>query len=254
MTEPSPPKVLAVIPARYASTRFPGKVIASLAGRPLVAHVYDRTRAARLVGETVVAVDDARAAEVLQAHGVPYVHTRPDHPSGTDRMAEVAAKRVADILVNVQGDEPLMDPATIDRAIEPLLADPELVMATARRRITDPALVADPNVVKVVCGRDGRALYFSRHPIPYVRDGTGEAPPHWQHIGLYVYRRDFLLKYAGMPPSPLECLEKLEQLRVLENGYTMSVVETDYESIGVDTPADLERAAAYLRHRQEGSC
>lgn len=254
MTEPSSPKVLAVIPARYASTRFPGKVIAPLAGRPLVAHVYDRTRAARLVRDTVVAVDDTRVAEVLQAHGVPYVHTRPDHPSGTDRMAEVAEKRDADILVNVQGDEPLMDPATIDRAIEPLLADPELVMATARRRITDPALVADPDVVKVVCDQGGRALYFSRHPIPYVRDGAGETSPHWQHIGLYVYRRDFLLKYAAMPPSPLECLEKLEQLRVLENGYTMSVVETDYESIGVDTPADLERAAAYLRQRQEGSC
>lgn len=235
-------KVLAVIPARYASTRFPGKVIAPLAGKPLVAHTYERTLRASLVSEVLVATDDEQVAAALKPHGVAVVMTRADHPSGTDRIAEVAAGCDADIIVNVQGDEPLIDPKTIDKAIEPLLEDPAIPMATARRLIEDPEAMQDPNVVKVVCDARGRALYFSRCSIPYIREPDGGLPTcYWQHIGLYVYRRDFLMDYAGWPQTPIEKLEKLEQLRVLENGYPIAVVETEYESIGVDTPTDLER-------------
>ena len=237
-------KVLAVIPARFASTRFPGKIIAPLAGRPLVAHVYERTCQARLVQEAVVATDAPEVRDALEPLGIPVVMTRPDHPSGTDRIAEVAQDRDADIIVNVQGDEPLIDPGTIDEAVRPLLDDGNLPMSTVRRKIEIPDLINDPNCVKVVVDKNQRALYFSRCSIPYIRDATDRASgdyEYWQHVGLYVYRRDFLLKYAKMPQTPLEKLEKLEQLRVLENGYPIAVVVTSFESIGVDTPEDLER-------------
>jgi 3-deoxy-manno-octulosonate cytidylyltransferase (CMP-KDO synthetase) len=236
--------VLAVVPARYASTRFPGKIIAPLAGKPLVLHTCERARAAALVDEVVIATDAREVVDALAPHGVTPVMTRPDHESGTDRIAEVAAGRDAEIIVNVQGDEPLIDPHTIDAAIRPLLEDPSVVMATARHRITDPARIADPNVVKVVCGLDGFALYFTRAAAPYIRDEADRAEAascNWQHIGLYAYRRDFLLTYAKLPRTPLERLEKLEQLRVLEHGYRIAVVDTEYESIGVDVPEDLER-------------
>jgi 3-deoxy-manno-octulosonate cytidylyltransferase (CMP-KDO synthetase) len=249
------PKVLAVIPARYASTRFPGKVLADIGGKPLVWHVYERTRRAQLVSETVVATDGDAVAEALRPLGVPVVLTRADHASGTDRAAEVARGSDAEIVINVQGDEPLIDPGTIDATLRPLIADPSVPMATARRRITDPERIGNPNVVKVVCDPNGRALYFSRSPIPYIRDAADRGAAsqcYWQHIGLYAYRRDFLLGYAGMASTPLERLEKLEQLRVLENGYPIAVVETDYESIGVDTPEDLERVLAHLRGTLKG--
>ncbi len=240
-------KVLAVIPARFASTRFPGKIIAPLAGKPLVVHTFERTRQARLVDEVIVATDDARVAAAVAPYGVPVAMTRGDHPSGTDRIAEVAARSDAAIVVNVQGDEPLIDPNTIDAAIRALLDDASLPMATVRRLIADRAFVDDPNVVKVVCDIRGRAIYFSRHAIPYVRDAVERAAAcHWQHIGLYAYRRDFLLRYAKLPQTPLEKLENLEQLRVLENGFDIAVVDTQYESIGVDTPEDLEKARALI--------
>ena len=241
-------RVLAVIPARYASTRFPGKIIQPLAGKPLVQHTYERTIQAKLVDEAVVATDDEIVAEALKPFGTPVVMTSADHPTGTDRIAEVVRARAEDLIVNVQGDEPLIDPKTIDGAIEPLLARPDVVMSTARHRIDDPAQALDPNVVKVVCDTSGLALYFSRAPIPHVRDAE-DAPAesvHWQHIGLYVYRRDFLLKYAAMAQTPLERLEKLEQLRVIENGYKIAVVDTTYKSIGVDVVADYERIRALL--------
>ena len=242
-------RVVAVIPARFASTRFPGKVIAPLAGRPLVVHTYERACRARLVDEVIIATDDARVVEAVEPYGARVVMTRADHPSGTDRLAEVAATLDAGILVNVQGDEPLIDPQAIDATVQPLLDDPELLMATARRRIVEPERVHDPNVVKVVSDQRGRALYFSRSPIPYIRDAADRAGTpacYWQHIGLYVYRRTFVLEYARMAQTPLERLEKLEQLRVLENGLSIAVVDTAYESIGVDTPADLERVRALV--------
>jgi len=242
------PKILAVIPARYASTRFPGKMIAPLAGKPLVYHTYLRACEARLVAETVVATEDERVAAALRPLGVRVVMTRADHPSGTDRVAEVAAGSDAAIIVNVQGDEPLIEPEVIDAAIRPLLEDPAVDIATARCMISDQALVENPNVTKVVCDARGRALYFSRCPIPYIRDAADRENPrcYWQHIGLYVYRRDFLLEYATLPPTPLERLEKLEQLRALEHGRAIAVVETEYRSVAVDTPEDLEEVRARM--------
>ncbi len=252
MPESNKPSILAVIPARYASTRFPGKVIAPLAGKPMVLHTYERARQASLVDDALVATDDQRVVDALAPWGVQCEMTRADHPSGTDRLAEIASRTEADILVNVQGDEPLIEPAAIDATIRPLLEDESIPMATARRRLDDPEQIRDPNVVKVVMDQRGRALYFSRWPIPYVRDAGGEDARHgyWQHIGLYVYRRRFVLEYAEMPPTPLELTEKLEQLRVLENGRPIAVVETAYDSIGVDTPEDLKRVEALLSGRE----
>lgn len=255
MVSGTPLKILAVIPARFLSTRFPGKAIAPLAGKPLVLHAYQRACEASLVTEAIIATDDAKVVDALTPYGAQVVMTRPDHPSGTDRIAEVAEASDADIIVNVQGDEPLIDPATIDAAIRPLLEPDGVPMATVRHRITDPQDVDDPNVVKVVCDARGRALYFSRSPIPCVRDardGDQLPPYYWQHVGLYAYRRAFLLAYGQMAPTPLEKLEKLEQLRALENGYPIAVVETEYRSIGVDTPEDLERVRRILESQVSG--
>ena len=236
-------KVLAVIPARYGSTRLPGKVLADLAGKPLVWHVYNRASQAALVDETLVATDDRRVVDALEPLGVRVLLTRADHATGTDRLAEVARQCPADILVNVQGDEPLIDPGTIDAAIGPLLANPCVPMCTVRHRIHDPRRIADSNVVKVVCDAAGRALYFSRSPIPHVRDAAspfdGEGL-YWQHVGLYAYRREFLLHFASLPQTLLEKAEKLEQLRALEHGFPIAVVDTEHESLGVDTLADLQ--------------
>lgn len=243
------PKVLAIIPARYASVRFPGKVIALLADKPLVVHTYERTVRSCVVSETVIATDDERVVEAVAPYGVNIVMTGADHPTGTDRIAEVAASSDAEIIVNVQADEPLVDPALIDATVQPLFDDPDLQMSTARHAIHDPALIADPNCVKVVCDKDGRALYFSRSPIPFLRDDGHDAfadAVYWQHIGLYVFRRSFLLDYAKMAPTPLERYENLEQLRVLEHGYAMAVVDAAAPCIGVDTPEDLERARKAL--------
>lgn len=248
------PRVLCVVPARFASTRFPGKIIVPLAGKPLVLHAYERAQRAILVDETLIAADDPAIADAVAPYGARLVMTRPDHPSGTDRIAEVAESHTAEIIVNVQGDEALIDPATVDAAVQALLDHPEAVMSTARHRITDPELIADPNAVKVVCDAEGRALYFSRSPIPHIRDAADRhaaATCYWQHVGLYVYRRDFLLRYAKMPQTPLEKLEKLEQLRVLENGFGIVVVDTEYRGVGVDTPADLERVRAILEKSTE---
>ncbi len=242
-------RVLAVIPARYASTRFPGKVIMPLAGKPLVQHTYERAARAALVDEAIVATDDDKVVEALAPYGTPVVLTSPNHPTGTDRIAEVMRQRDEDLVVNVQGDEPLIDPNTVDNAIRPLLERPDVVMSTARHLIDHPEQAQNPNIVKVVCDQTGLALYFSRAPIPHIRDAAEAGPEpncYWQHIGLYVYRRDFLLKYAAMPQTPLEKLEKLEQLRVIENGYKIAVVETEYRSIGVDVFEDFEHVRALL--------
>jgi len=224
-------------------------MVALIAGKPLVLYTYERARLSELVRDVVIATDDDRVTRALAPFGARTVMTRGDHASGTDRIAEVAANSDADIIVNVQGDEPLIEPHTIDKAIRALLDDETVCMATAKRLITSPEAVDDPNVVKVVCDRRGRALYFSRYPIPYVREEAQKAAGtacHWQHIGLYVYRRGFLLEYASWKPTPLERLEKLEQLRVLEHGYSIAVVETEYECVGVDTREDFDRVATIL--------
>jgi 3-deoxy-manno-octulosonate cytidylyltransferase (CMP-KDO synthetase) len=232
-----------VIPARFASTRFPGKPIAELWGKPLVQHVYERARQARLASRVIIATDDTRIATIARDFGAEVAMTRADHPSGTDRVAEVAASIIADLWVNVQGDEPLLQPEMIDAAIAPLAADPSIPMGTLCCPIEEAAELANPNVVKVVFDQDGFALYFSRLPIPFVRDhGPGVA--RYRHIGLYAYRRDFLLQVGRLAPTPLERAEKLEQLRVLEHGHRIKVVVVPHTSPGVDTPADLERLQA----------
>lgn len=242
---PSSARVAVLIPARFASTRFPGKALADLDNRPLIEHVYRRAAAAPGVAQVVVATDDERVARAVRAFGGEVRLTRPDHPSGTDRIAEVAAMLDCDIIVNVQGDEPLIDPRAIAQAIEPF-SDPAVQVTTLYHRLTDPADLTDPNVVKVVLDRAGFALYFSRAPVPYMREAGGGFPPLYRHIGLYAYRRQALLVLASLPQTPLERAEGLEQLRALEHGIRLRAVETSYESIGVDTPADLERVRRLL--------
>jgi len=240
-----PRKILAVIPARYASTRFPGKVLVPIAGKSMLQHVWERASLARYLTSTIVATDDERVCEAARSFGARVRMTRADHPSGTDRAAEVASAEGAELVVNIQADEPLVDPAAIDAAILPLAHDAQILMGTLKKRIEDPREISDPHVVKVVTGHDGNALYFSRCPIPYAADEA--APPvYYKHVGLYVYRRDFLLAYPTLRVGPLEQAERLEQLRALENGYPIRVVETEYESLGVDTPEDLERVSRFF--------
>lgn len=237
-----PRKILGVIPARYGSARFPGKVLAPISGKSMLQHVWERASLARYLTGTLIATDDERVYEVARGFGARVRMTRADHVSGTDRVAEVASAENAELIVNIQGDEPLLDPSAIDSAILPMVHDSEITMGTLKKRIEDPREISDPNVVKVVTNHSSDALYFSRFPIPYVRDQA--APPvRFKHVGLYVYRRDFLLAYPTLRVGPLEQAERLEQLRALENGYAIRVVETEYDSLGVDTPEDLTRVA-----------
>ena len=228
--------VLAVIPARFHSTRLPGKILADIAGEPMIAHVYRRASAASLVHATLVATDDARIARAIEAIGGVAVLTRPNHVSGSDRIAEVVSQLPCRLVVNVQGDEPMLDPTTIDAAVAPMLADSTLEMSTLCRPLADDSELQAKSIVKVVTDLKGRALHFSRSAMP------GSAA----HIGLYVYRRDILLKLAALPPAPLEILESLEQLRALSHGIGIRVVPTTHASAGVDTPADLERVRQLL--------
>jgi 3-deoxy-manno-octulosonate cytidylyltransferase (CMP-KDO synthetase) len=255
-----PSQVVAVIPARYDATRLPGKPLADIAGRPMIEHVYRRAAAARGVDAVVVATDDSRIADAVRGFGGIAVMTDAGHRTGTDRIAEVAAGLPCEIVLNVQGDEPLIEPDVIEAVIAPLMADPMLEMSTVCVAIADRADYDNPNVVKVVKDRTGRALYFSRAPIPHFREGMLGTPkggayvvgagagfnPPFKHIGLYGYRRTFLLKFATLAQTPLERTEALEQLRALEHGYRIQAVETRYDSIGVDTPEDLERVRRQL--------
>jgi 3-deoxy-manno-octulosonate cytidylyltransferase (CMP-KDO synthetase) len=211
----------------------------------MLQHVYERASQSRYLTCTIIATDDPAVFNAARKFGARVVMTRPDHRSGTDRVAEVASSETAEIIVNIQGDEPLIDPAAIDTAILPLVHEPEVQMATLKKRIENPREIDDPNVVKVVTDAAGGAIYFSRCPIPYLRRDPGgpTGAPYFKHIGLYVYRRNFLLGYSSLPVGPLEQAERLEQLRAIENGFRIRVVETDYESIGVDTPEDLERVS-----------
>ncbi len=209
----------------------------------MIEHVYRRAAEARSIASVIVATDDERIVRAVTAFGGVVRMTSPAHRSGTDRLAEVAETLECDVIVNVQGDEPSIDPAMIDEAVAPFATDAALRMSTLRRRIDDPADLANPNVTKVVVDRDGYALYFSRAPIPFVRDGSPAAPA-WRHVGLYVYRRECLLKLAQLAPTALEESEALEQLRALEHGIRIKVIETQYDSLGVDTPEDLARVRA----------
>ena len=241
-------KILGVIPARYASSRFPGKALATVGTRTMLEMVWERVSMARYLGAIIIATDDERIYRAARAFGAQVRMTRADHVSGTDRAAEIAsAFDDTELVVNIQGDEPLIDPDAIDAATLPLLEEPSIPMGTMKKRIEDPRELHDPNVVKVVTDRFENAIYFSRANIPFVREPAGFQTVVYKHIGLYVYRRDFLLRYSALPMGPLEQLERLEQLRAIENGFRIRVVETDYESIGVDTPADLEKVRALIR-------
>lgn len=246
-------RTVVVIPARYASSRLPGKPLLKATGKFLIQHVYERACEARSATDVIVATDDERIRAAVECFGGKAVMTRADHQSGTDRVAEVAAGLTADVIVNVQGDEPQMDPAAIDRLAELLATDPGSDMATLAVPLPDAEAYRNPNVVKVVCDDRGRALYFSRSPIPLVRDGepdfTARPAQFLQHLGVYAYRRSFLLKLAATPPHPLEQAEKLEQLRVLGTGGTIRVGIVAHAHRGVDTPADYD---AFVRAVREG--
>jgi len=242
--------VLAIIPARFASTRLPGKPLATIAGKPMIQHVVERVRQAQLIKSILVATDDERIKKAVEDFGAKAILTRADHRTGTDRVAEVATHVVADYYVNIQGDEPLIDPATVDLVVSEMLEDETVQIATPCSAITVPNEIMDPNVVKVVSDFDGNALYFSRAPIPWVRDtGTSIVARHCKHIGLYGFRRDALLEFPTLPPGELEHVEQLEQLRWLENGFRIRVVETEYDAVSVDVPADIERIEKILRER-----
>jgi 3-deoxy-manno-octulosonate cytidylyltransferase (CMP-KDO synthetase) len=247
---------IGIVPARYASTRFPGKPLALIAGKPLIQHVVEQCQKARSLSEVIVATDDTRIWEVAQN----FCHaemTRPDHPSGSDRIAEVAGRCKCDAVVNIQGDEPLIDPAVID-AVAGALAQNE--MSTAATVIKNPAELDNPNVVKVVVSAAGRALYFSRRTIPYLREAASPEDVRGQlaafaflkHLGIYGYRRETLLRLVKFPVSPLETAEKLEQLRALENGIQIAVVTVDYDSVGVDVPDDVKRVEKILTTDERG--
>jgi 3-deoxy-manno-octulosonate cytidylyltransferase (CMP-KDO synthetase) len=250
-------KTAIVIPARYASSRLPGKPLLRQTGKYLVQHVYEMARRAKRASDVIVATDDSRIVAAVESFGGKVVWTRRDHPSGTDRVAEVARGLDADVIVNLQGDEPLIDPAHLDLLPEMLEQNPQAVMATLAVPLRSLEAWRDPNCVKVVCDHQGRALYFSRSPIPHVRDGAPdfarEPPAFLQHLGVYAYRRDFLFELATLPPHPLEQLEKLEQLRVLALGLTLQVGVVAHEGIGVDTYADYERFVQVYRGKRSRS-
>ena len=248
--------VTAIIPARYASTRFPGKPLALIHGRTMIEHVYTRVASSETVERVIVATDDRRIELAVRGFGGEVMMTRADHPTGTDRLAEVAERLDTDLIVNVQGDEPLIDPEMIDQAVRPLLNDDSIQMGTLMSRIDQIEDFYSPNVVKVVTDRFGFALYFSRAPIPCPRGLSHEQLAEklaevalYRHIGLYVYRRDFLLRYPQLPKTPLEDLESLEQLRALEQGIRLFVAETGSVCHGVDTPQDLERVSALMKKK-----
>ncbi|HEX9204304.1 MAG TPA: 3-deoxy-manno-octulosonate cytidylyltransferase [Candidatus Deferrimicrobiaceae bacterium] len=244
-------RVAVVIPARYGATRLPGKPLAEIDGRPMIWYVWDKARRAETPARVVVATDDERIARAVRGFGGEAVMTSPDCPSGTDRVAEAARGMDEEVIVNLQGDEPMMHPSVIDAVAAPLVTDPAVLMSTAALLQDDPEEYGRPSVVKVVVDARGDALYFSRSPIPHYRDtspretgaGTGR---YRKHLGIYGYRREFLFRVAALAPSSLEEAERLEQLRVLENGYRIRVVDVAHDSVGVDTPEDLKAVEGRL--------
>ncbi len=243
-------QVVGIIPARLAAVRLPNKPLLDIAGKPMIWWVWHNAKQAKTLAEVMVATPDEEIAQVVRGFGGIAVLTSPAHRSGTERLAEVAQGLTADIIVNIQGDEPLMPPENIDAVAQPLIDDPSLPMSSLMCPATEDEK-DKPTAVKAVVDRAGNALYFSRARIPYPRDPSAPAVVY-KHLGIYAYRRDFLLQYASMEPTPLEQMEVLEQLRVLENGYHIRMVRVEQTSIGVDTEEDLERVRAILASRQEG--
>ena len=247
-------KVLGIIPARYASSRFPGKPLAMIADKTLVQRVYEQAAKARRLDKVIVATEDARILEAVEAFGGDAMLTSPDCATGTDRVAEVARAYDCELVLNIQGDEPLMRPEMIDQLVEGMQSDPKCVMGTLARKLESAANLDNPNVVKVALAQNGNALYFSRSRVPFVRDAKTSDALEWlkaakfyKHLGIYAFRREFLLKFVQLPQSELERTEKLEQLRALENGFSIKVLITPHDSIGVDRPEDIELVEEILR-------
>ena len=240
-------KTIGVIPARFNSTRFPGKVLANLWGKPIIQHVYEKAKEAKKLDEIIIATDNERVFKVAKKFGAEVVMTSKEHLTGTDRVSEIAENISAEIIINIQADAPLIDPLTINKLTEVLSNAPDLVMATLMKKIEKKEELHNPNVVKVVTDSQGFALYFSRSPIPYSKSSLIS----YKHIGAYGYRRDFLLAFVQLPRSPLEKMENLEQLRVLENGYKIKMIETDYDMIEVDTEEDLRTIKEKFSSRGE---
>ena len=244
----SPPKVIVVIPARYGSTRLAGKPLIPLAGKPMIQLVYERAKLAARVNRVIVATDDERIVKAIEAFGGEARMTRSEHRTGTERVAEVAAREQGDVFVNVQGDEPLLDPNAIDVAVNSLLEEPQASISTVATPIKTPGDIMDPNVVKAVLDFDGNAIYFSRAPIPWVRDTASKIQVrHLKHLGLYVFQRDALLEYPTLPQGELERVEQLEQLRWMENGWKIRVAEVEHDAISVDVPKDVARVERLLQ-------
>ena len=246
-------RIIALIPARYGSTRFPGKPLADVLGKPLIQRVYEQARQVQELDAVYVATDDARIRDCVAAFGGQVILTRSDHPSGSDRLAEASlllGLAPEDLVINIQGDQPVFPPELIGQLAAPLRQDPGTAMATPARRVDDLELALNPNVVKVVFDQHHRALYFSRSPLPYWRDS--EDPYFYKHIGIYAYRVDFLQKFVTLPPGRWEDAEKLEQLRALEHGFAIRIVETTGDTMEVDTPEDLQKVEAYLGKAEGG--
>lgn len=246
------PDVVAIIPARYKSNRFPGKPLALINGKPMIQHVFERAKAVELLTRVVVATDDKSIAECVEGFGGEYVMTRDDHVSGSDRLAEAAELlKISehDVVVNIQGDQPLFPEEVVSQVAQPLLDDPALPMSTLIYRIIRTEEINDPNHVKTVFDRDNNALYFSRSPIPFQRNPDEKIKPtYYKHLGFYAYRKGFLLSFVALPEGEWERFEKLEQLRALEYGYTIRVTVTEHDSIEVDTPEDLKRVEQFLQN------
>ena len=242
------PQVVVVIPSRYAATRLPGKPLVNLAGKPMVQRVYEQAKLAQTVHRVLVATDDQRIVDAVLAFGGEARMTRSDHRTGTERIAEVAAHEAGDVFVNIQGDEPLIDPVAVDTAVAALLEDPPAQIATVATPIRHVPDIMDPNVVKTVLDFDSNALYFSRAPIPWVRDTPQKVHvKYWKHLGLYVFQRDALLEYPTLPQGELEKIEQLEQLRWLENGWKIRVAEVEHDAVSVDVPEDVTRVEKLLQ-------
>lgn len=243
-------EVIGVIPSRWGSTRFPGKSLAMIAGKPMIQWVCERVLQAKSLSRVVVATDDDRIADAVNSFNLSNVSvamTRADHPSGTDRIAEAVINDPADVIINIQGDEPLIEPDLIDSLAQSMRADSSWDMATAATKIIDPTEINDPSIVKAVFNRNGQALYFSRATIPFVREPGSASPNYWRHIGIYAYRREYLLRLIKEPVCALEECEKLEQLRALDLGCKMKVIQTQDFGVGVDTPEDIYKAEVALK-------
>jgi 3-deoxy-manno-octulosonate cytidylyltransferase (CMP-KDO synthetase) len=247
----SPSKVVVVIPARYGSIRLPGKPLVSLAGKPMIQRVYERAKLAQRADQVIVATDDERIVKAVEGFGGEARMTRSDHRTGTERVAEVAAHVGGDVFVNVQGDEPLLDPAAVDAAVTSLLEEPKASISTVATPIKMPGDIMDPNVVKTVLDFDGNALYFSRAPIPWVRDSASKIQVrHLKHLGLYVFQREALLEYPTLPQGELERIEQLEQLRWMENGWKIRVAEVEHDAVSVDVAEDVARVEKLLQEQR----